>query len=347
MNIYTYNLGDLLQNSAYVELEDKAFNFREFFVTNDNGNFVHESDIKNFLNMLIKSSSDNYPYSNEEYRKLFRHSLWMIPGVKAGKALSKLLKTHEVFKNFEIVNVAGNGDTDEESADALEKVRKAIDNNDYTITLSCGKLTTGVTIPEWTAVFMLAGSFSTSAMSYLQTIFRVQSPCRTNGKFKQNCYVFDFAPDRTLKVVAESAAISARAGKTDDNDRRILGEFLNFCPIIAVDGSEMKKYDTNRLLQQLKRAYAERVVQNGFDDTNLYNDLLLKLDDLDIEKFNNLKGIVGSSKAQQKTKDIEINAQGFTDEEYEKIKQIERKPVRERTQEENNLLEEIIDTPHG
>ena len=340
MNIYTYNLGELLKNS-YVELEDKAFNFREFFRTNDDGNFVHEADIKNFLDLLIKPSNDNYPYSNEEYRKLFCHSLWMIPGVKAGKALSRLLKSHDVFKNFEIVNVAGNGDDDEESADALEKVRKAIDENEYTITLSCGKLTTGVTVPEWTAVFMLAGSFSTSAASYLQTIFRVQSPCNKSGKIKRNCYVFDFAPDRTLKIIAESAAISAKAGKTDDNDRVILGEFLNFCPIIAIDGSKMKEYDTNRLLQQLKRAYAERAVQNGFDDTNLYNDSLLRLGDLDIEKFNNLKGIVGSSKAQQKVKDIDINAQGFTDEEYEKIKRATKKSVNERTEEEKKLLEEI------
>ena len=340
MNIYTYNLGELLKNSAYIELEDKAFNFREFFRTKEDGNFFHEQDIKSFLDLLIKPGNDNYPYSKEEYRKLFRHSLWNIPGVREGRALSKLLKLHRVFKNFEIVNVAGDGDENEESADALEKVRKAIDNNDYTITLSCGKLTTGVTVPEWTAVFMLAGSFSTSAASYLQTIFRVQSPYKFGGKFKQNCYVFDFAPDRTLKVIAESAAISAKAGKTDDNDRQILGEFLNFCPIIAIKGSQMQEYDTNRLLQQLKRAYAERAAQNGFDDTILYNDELLRLDDLDIEKFNNLKGIVGASKAQKKTKEIDINAQGFTDEEYEKIKIATRKPKRELTDEEKSLLEE-------
>ena len=341
LNIFTYNLGEILRNSAYVELEDKAFNFREFFKTDDDEKFIHESDIKNFLDLLIKPSDDNYPYANKEYRELFRHSLWMIPGVKSGRALSKLLQNHSVFRYFKIVNVAGNGDADEESADALEKVRNAINDNDYTITLSCGKLTTGVTVPEWTAVFMLTGSFSTSASSYMQTIFRVQSPCKTNGKFKQNCYVFDFAPDRTLKVIAESAAISAKAGKTDDNDRKILDEFVNFCPIIAFNGSQMKEYDTSKLLQQLKRAYAERAVQNGFDDTNLYNDELLRLDDLDIAKFNELKEIVGTSKAQPKIKDIEINSQGFTDEEYEKIKIAERKHPRQRTPEEIVLLEEI------
>ena len=342
MNIFTYNLGDLLKNAAaYVELEDKAFNFREFFRTDDDENFVHEDDVKSFLNLLVKRGDDNYPYSNEEYRNIFRHSLWIIPGVKEGRALSKLLKNHDVFQHFKIVNVAGNGDADEESADALEKVKNAIAENDYTITLSCGKLTAGVTVPEWTAVFMLAGSFSTSAANYLQTIFRVQSPCNIDGKFKENCYVFDFAPDRTLKVIAESAAVSARAGKTDNNDRIILREFLNYCPIIAVQGSNMQPYDTGKFLRQLKRAYAERAVKNGFDDKNLYNDELLRLDELDIEKFNNLKKIVGASKAQQKIKSIDINSQGFTNEEYEKIRIAERKPARERTAEEIALLEEV------
>lgn len=223
-------------------------------------------------------------------------------------------------------------------------MRQAINgagNDGYTITLSCGKLTTGVTVPEWTAVFMLAGSFSTSAASYLQTIFRVQSPCNKDGKIKRCCYVFDFAPDRTLKMVAESAALSTKAGKANESDRRIMGEFLNYCPVIAVDGTVMKAYDTNRLLQQLKQAYAERAVQNGFDDANLYNDELLRLEALDIERFNRLKGIVGTSKAAPKAKDIDINSQGFTDEEYEELARIEKKPKRERTPEEEKRLQEM------
>ena len=361
MRIYTYDLGNLMKSTAYVELEDKAFNFREFFRTwtgdiqSDHsqmppdanvGDFVHQNDIVSFLNLITQENEDSdYPYSREEYRSLFRHALWMIPGVREGKALSKLLQNHPVFGSgaFEIVNVAGNGDKDEESDDALERVRNAIRSagkDGYTITLSCGKLTTGVTVPEWTAVFMLAGSFSTSAANYMQTIFRVQSPCNQNGKIKRSAYVFDFAPDRTLKMVAESVAISSRAGKTGDGDRQALGKFLNYCPVIAIDGTIMKQYDTNRLLQQLKRAYAERAVQNGFDDTNLYNDTLLKLNDLDIEKFNKLKGIIGSSKAQQKTREININDQGFTDEEYEQLDKIRKKNVRERTPEEQAVLEE-------
>ena len=361
LNIYTYDLGKIISDGRYVELEDKAFNFREFFrvwtgdLKSDRipvpngcnvGDFYHESDVWSFLNLITKNDTDsNYPYSNEDYRELFKHSLWMVPGVKEARALSKLMKKHPVFGSgaFDIVNVAGDGDEEEKSEDALKKVREAINKatNGYTITLSCGKLTTGVTVKEWTAVFMLSGSFSTSAANYLQTIFRVQSPCNIDGKVKKNCYVFDFAPDRTLKMVAESVALSTKAGKAKESDKKIMGEFLNYCPVISVDGTEMKKYDTNKLLQQLKRAYAERAVKNGFDDINLYNDELLKLEAVDIEKFNKLKGIVGSSKAAPKSKEIDLNNQGFTDEEHEEIKTIEKKKKKDRTPEEEERLKKL------
>lgn len=361
LKIYTYDLGKIISDRRYVELEDKAFNFHEFFRvwtgnlksdrtaipdSSNVGDFYHEADVWSFLNLITKEDGDSYyPYANEEYRQFFKHSLWMVPGVKEAKALSKLMKKHPVFGSgaFDIVNVAGDGDEEEKSEDALKKVHEAINNagDDYTITLSCGKLTTGVTVKEWTAVFMLAGSFSTSAANYLQTIFRVQSPCNINGKIKQCCYVFDFAPDRTLKMVAESVALSTKAGKAKESDKRIMGEFLNYCPVIAIDGTMMKNYDTNRLLQQLKRAYAERAVQNGFDDSNLYNDELLKLNDIDIEKFKNLKSIVGSSKAAQKVNEIDINNQGLNQEEYEEAERIQKKPKGQRTLEEEECLKQL------
>ena len=340
MNIYTYDLGKLINN--FVALEDKAFNFREFFRTGDDGSFVHNNDVLSFLNLITRSDDDSgYPFSTPEYRDLFRHSLWMVPGVSEAKALSKLLKDHPVFGFFKVVNVAGDGDEEEQREKALEKVRTAINSSDHTITLSCGKLTTGVTVPEWNAVFMLAGSYSTAASSYLQTIFRVQSPCNKDGMQKRNAFVFDFAPDRTLKMVAEAVTLSTKAGKTTESDRRILGDFLNFCPVISIEGTQMKEYSANKLLQQLKRAYAERAVQNGFDDTNLYNDELLKLSDVDLKEFEKLKGIIGSTKAQHKTKDIDINNQGFTEEEYEEIGRLEKKKPRELTPEEQARLEEL------
>ncbi len=361
LRIYTYELGDVLHNSSYITYEDKAFNFHEFFrtwtgdykvdyaqmpQTASIGDFVHEQDIWSFLNYMTKENKDSaYPYSKKEYRDLFKHSLWMVPGVKAAKALKELMSKHPVFGSgqFDIVNVAGSND--EESADALNSVRNAISKAEsmdtYTITLSCGKLTTGVTVKEWTAVFMLSGSFSTSAANYLQTIFRVQSPCNKDGKIKETAYVFDFAPDRTLKMVSEAVSISSKAGKTNDGDKKILGKFLNYCPVISIAGSKMQEYKADKLLQQLKKAYADKVVRNGFDDSNLYNDELFKLQEIDLEKFDKLKGIIGKSKAAPKQNDINVNDQGLTNEEYEEQEKLSKKPKRELTEEEKARLEEL------
>ena len=360
LRIYTYNLGDLLHNN-YLNFEDKAFNFSEFFRTwtgeyrldytnmpdtANIGDFVHEQDIISFLNLMTnKDEKNNYPFSSEEYRNLFKHSLWMVPGVKEAKALKNLMLKHKVFGNgqFDIINVAGNDD--EEAIDALNSVKNAIKKAEeldtYTITLSCGKLTTGVTVKEWTAVFMLSGSSSTSAANYLQTIFRVQSPCNKNGMIKDTAYVFDFAPDRTLKMVSEAVSVSNKAGKLKSDDKKILGKFLNYCPVISISGSQMKEYKADKLLQQLKKAYADKVVRNGFDDNKLYNDELLKLNDLDIEKFNNLKGIIGKSKAAEKSNDIPVNEQGLTNEEYEEQEKLKNKNKKELSEEDKARLEEL------
>ena len=148
--------------------------------------------------------------------------------------------------------------------EALKAVNSAIGSDPdetYTITLSCGRLTTGVSVKPWTGVFMLSGSYSTSAAQYMQTIFRVQTPYEKHGRMKEECYAFDFAPDRTLRVLAEAAKVSTKAGKQTDEDRKILGDFLNFCPIISIVGSQMKPYDVNKMMSQLKRAQIEKVVQ--------------------------------------------------------------------------------------
>ena len=342
LNIYTYDLGRLMNEYAD---EDIAFNFREFFRTNDNGEFVHKTHVENFLNLITKTDEASmYPFANKRYRDIFRHTLWMVPGVKSAKALSAMLRNHPVFGMFEIVNVAGEGDEEEANDEALRKVEKAIGKDPdqtRTITLSCGRLTTGVSVKPWTGVFMLSGSFNTAASAYMQTIFRVQTPATINGRVKEDCYVFDFAPDRTLKVLAETAKISRKAGKQTGSDRQQLGDFLNFCPIISIEGSQMKKLDENYMLQQLKRVYVERVVQHGFEDGYLYqDDELGKLTDIELQDFKELKGIIGQTKAMAKTNDVDINRQGLTNEEYEKIQQLEKKKKKELTQEEKDFLEE-------
>ena len=342
MNIYTYDLGRLLKE--FVD-EDVAFNFREFFRVDKDGGFIHERDVSAFLNLLTKEDEDScYPFANKEYRDIFRHTLWMVPGVKEAKALSALLQQHPVFQFFHIINVAGDGDEDEENRDALEMVNEAIGKDPdvtRTITLSCGRLTTGVSVPAWTAVFMLSGSYNTAASSYMQTIFRVQTPATINGRVKEQCYVFDFAPDRTLKVLAETAKISAKAGKTSQDDRKTMGDFLNFCPVISIEGSRMDKFDVPRMLEQLKKVYVERVVRNGFEDNSLYNDELLKLGDWELQEFDDLKKIIGQTKAMPKTNQVDINSQGLTNEEYEELEQLKKKSKKELTEEDKQRKEEL------
>ena len=348
MNIYTYDLGRLL--NEFVD-EDVAFNFREFFRVNDDGTFIHEKDVRAFLNLLTKEDKESYyPFANEEYRNIFRHSLWMVPGVPSARALSTMLQSHPVFQHFKIVNVAGDGDRDEENRDALLAVEEAIGPDPdatRTITLSCGRLTTGVSVKAWTAVFMLSGSYNTAASSYMQTIFRVQTPATINGRIKEQCYVFDFAPDRTLKVIAETAKVSAKAGKTSNDDRKTMGDFLNFCPIISVEGSRMSQFDVPHMLEQLKKVYIERVVNNGFEDKSLYNDELMKLNDLELTFFDDLKKIIGQTKAMPKTNQVDINNQGLTDEQYEELEDLENKSKKKGkdkqplTEEEKRRLEEL------
>jgi hypothetical protein len=361
LQIYTYDLNKVI--TGYFDAEENAFNFREFFRTwtgkmekdfkpipagQKVGDFVHEKDVWAFINLLCKQDNNsNYPFSTEEYRNYFRHSLWMVPGVKEAKALSELLSKHPVFGNkqfWHIVNVAGDGDEEVDSKNALSAVRKAFGKNPdetYTITISCSRLTTGVSVPEWTAVLMLSGSAKSDAKPYMQTIFRVQTPANINGRIKEYCCVFDFAPDRTLKMVADVSHLTPKTGSVDETERERMGEFLNFCPVIGIDGSKMAKYDVNILLQQLKKNYTERVVKNGFDDPHIYNDNLLKLDGLELTEFENLKKIIGASKQTKSQGDIDVNKQGLTNEQYEELKRIEKKPKKELTEEEKKRLEEL------
>lgn len=352
MHIYTYDLGEKLRKYATDEYDSKAFNFREFFRTwhrepgstrvlpeyAEEGKFVHESDVKAFLDMMTEESCDTgYPYSTKEYRDMFRHTLWIVPGVKEAKALSELLRNHPVFCYFGIANVAGKGDDYEQNNadDALQLVKDTIENNKHSITMSCGKLTTGVTVKEWSAVLMLAGSYSTAASQYMQTIFRVQSAGTIDGKQKTDCYVFDFAPDRTLKVMTEAVNLSRKPGKNQTKNRQLMADFLNFCPVIAISGSKTKKYSVESMMEQIKQIYAERAVNSGFEDNSIYNDELLKLGELDAENFNKLKKIIGSSKASTNAREVKVNGQGLTDEQLEAVQSdVPSNPPRKLTPEE-------------
>ena len=330
MHIYTYDLGRLMNRFAD---EDKVFNFREFFRTDERGAFVHDDYVGDFLDLLCRNDEDSlYPYANAEFRDIFRHTLWVLPGVKAAKALSKKLQAHRVFGAFTVVNVAGEGDADEESQDALKMVNKAIGKDPgatYTITLSCGRLTTGVSIRPWTGVFLLAGSSSTSAAGYMQTIFRVQTPFEYQGRVKENCYAFDFAPDRALRMLAEASKVSYKAGKQTAEDRHTLADFLHFCPVIALEGSRMQAFNVDNLLTQLKRVQIERVVNAGFEDGALYNDELLRLEDGDVADFNDLRAKIGTTKALKSVDKVKVSDNGLDGNKAQPPAAPDKKPTKE------------------
>lgn len=283
LNIFTYNLGNVFD---YRTREDEDyFNFNEFFSVSDGSNdipegeFVHRDDVWNFLNLLCDEGTDsNYPYSTEDYRFALSHTLWVVGGVPEALALSNLINKHKLHTEYgyQVVNVAGEGDPEDEikNSEALKKVNTAISENERTITLTCGRLTTGVTVREWTGVFMLAGSYNTRAATYLQTIFRCQSPSKKGVvPMKTECYAFDFAPDRTLVVIDEAIAKNIKGGTSEKQQRVLIDKFLNFCPVIAMDGSKEVMYDTTTFMSQVNRAYSDKIVSNGFKNRHLYTNL--------------------------------------------------------------------------
>ena len=123
---------------------------------------------------------------------------------------------------------------------------------------------------------------------------------------KENCYVFDFAPDRTLTVLAEVARVNTKPGKADSEQKDRLAEFLNFCSVISEPGSKMRRIDANRLMERVKKVYIDRVVRSGFEDNGLYNDELLKLSDIDVDEFNRIGNAIGRTKAQKATNNSKL-----------------------------------------
>lgn len=303
LNICTYNLGEVMTN--YSHDENDYFNFTEFFrVDADTDKFVHEDDVRAFLKLMTKDGENkelNYPFATSEYRDYFQHTLWSIPGVDAARCLSAILredKEDNYFRDYEIVNIAGKGDSDIErenednatrekkETEALAKVQNAIRTHEKTITLTCGRCTTGVSVPEWTAVLMLSGSYETKAARYLQTIFRCQTPFK--GKTKRECYAFDFAPDRTLTVIDNYLTEISRGSGSKNFGQKKAQEterFLKFCSFISIDGSKTVNFDTRSFMKQVNRAYSEEIMRGRT------RKLFDNLDNISDDEFKLLKEI--------------------------------------------------------
>ena len=305
--------------------------------------FVHEKAINRFLDKLVEESDTSlYPFSTDDFREHFRHTFWLLPGVKEAAALEQLLRKHEVFSEmFHIINAAGDGNIEDKNgsalADVLDNIRgnakKNITKKDYTITLSCGKLTTGVSVPEWTAVLCMKGSENTPAANYMQTIFRVQTHAVLEGRQKSDCYVFDFAPDRALTAVAETAKMAVYAqtekGKkqmklTKKKEEEHLAAFIKLCPVLSMDEGEMgKHFSASQIFEKLSNVYIERAVRSGYADNSLYNpDQLMNLSPEQEKALGDVHDLLGSMPNAWKPEKININKNGLGDSDAEQIKYI-------------------------
>lgn len=286
LNMFTYQMSDIVLDKVKRGINidgenvEYAFDLNEFFATNENGYFLHNSDIDRFLDAL--TTQKKFPFSTSELRDMLRHTFWMLNRVDSAKALARKLKQHPVFKDYEIVLAAGDGrlDDENESARAFDKVRKAIASHDHTITLSVGQLTTGITVPEWTAVLMLSNMKSPAL--YMQAAFRAQNPClfNTDGKFlrKENAYVFDFDPARTLTIFEEFAndlyTDTASGGGTTDDRKQRVRTLLNFFPVIGEDeDGEMIELDAERVLSIPRKIRSREVVRHGFMSDFLFQNI--------------------------------------------------------------------------
>ena len=329
--------------------ENKSFNFREFFRVDDKGELVYKADVRRFLDNITNPDSEtNYPFSTREYRDELRHTLWLMPGVREANAFEKLLKEHPVFgMDYKIVNVVRNDKSDnilDTSGDDLSKVRQAITDDPSqtkTITLTVRRLPTGVNVPEWTAVMFLSNT--SSSTNYLQAAFRAQTPfSHEKLGMKKRCYIFDFAPDRALTVMAETAQINSGVGKKNTHQQKqAMANLLNFLPILGKSDNGMEPFNVDRMLTQIKKVYAEKAVRSGFEDDSLYNDNLLTLTSDDAELFNKLNAIVGKTQKQKTPTKVTINVSDLTDEEYDQAEKAKKKRPHERSQEEKEAMEKL------
>lgn len=288
--MFTYQLSPMIYDTLQKGLDlsgedgtvDFAFDLNEFFATNDSGRFVHEEEIKKFLHAL--STQEKYPYSTPELRAELAHTLWILNRVASAKALAKLLKEDPVFREYEIVLAAGDGQLEEDDVEANDKafdrVKEAIAAHDKTITLSVGQLTVGVTIPEWSGVLMLCNLKSPS--SYMQAAFRAQNPCvltRDGKRFrKETAYVFDFDPARTLIIFDEfannlSPNTAAGHGTTEER-RENIKRLLNFFPVLGEDEQgTMVELDAAQVLSIPRRLKSMEVVRHGFMSNFLFRNI--------------------------------------------------------------------------
>ncbi|MGV1005149.1 MAG: restriction endonuclease [Candidatus Nanopelagicales bacterium] len=270
LRLLTYQMPDELVAIAR-QGEFDEFDLGEFFSATGRGDaaaFKHKNDVQKWLdiirgaysatqvdNLRLRAEKPPFPYSDVRLLPYLNHSFWFLPTVAACHAMANLLaeKQNVFFHDYRVLTVAGSGAG--VGLAALPPVRAAIGagHDTKTITLSCGKLTTGVTVPQWSAILMLRNL--NSPETYFQSAFRVQSPWSIRNPegddpnseeiLKPVCFVFDFAPTRALRQLAEyGIGLSPEAANPEDAVR----ELVEFLPVLAYDGSHMSQVDAGGIL---------------------------------------------------------------------------------------------------
>lgn len=285
LNLFTYQMSEIIKDelSQGIEIngetEEYAFDLNLFFETK-NGRFVHDSSVDRLLDAL--TTQEKFPFSTPALRDELKHTFWLLNRVESATLLAKKLERHPVFKDYKVVLAAGDGKLDDadETKKSYDRVVDAIAKYDKTITLSVGQLTIGITIPEWTAVLMLSNIKSPAL--YMQAAFRAQNPCLFhvgNSSYrKENAYVFDFDPARTLIIFEQFAndlTQDTAAGHGDiETRKKHIKELLNFFPVIGEDADgAMVELDAEKVLSIPRRIKSQEVVRRGFMSDFLFQNI--------------------------------------------------------------------------
>lgn len=331
MVMLTYQLpGSISEIASRGEFDE--FDLNEFFRAEDD-RFLHEEYVQKWLDLIRGAYTENIvtelklgkekppmPFSDSRLLSYLQHTYWFLPSVAACRAMSALLRkrSNRFFDDYKVIVAAGNEAG--MGAQAVEPVYNAMEDpqRTKTITLSCGKLSTGVTVKPWTGILMLRNT--TSPETYFQAAFRVQSPWTAKDEhgeeiiLKPFCYVFDFAPNRALRQVQE---YSCQLNVHESNPERKVEDFIKFLPILAFDGSSMKEIDAAGVLDMAMSGTTATLLARRWESAVLVNvdnatlQRLMNSPDamkalMNIEGFRNLNSdietIINKSEHVKKTK---------------------------------------------
>jgi len=316
MVLLTYQLPDAIREIA-MQGEYNEFDLNEFFRAEGAdvmARFKYEDEVQKWLdlirgafqattvdNLKLGASKPPMPFSDVRLLNVLSHTFWFLPSVAACHAMNNLLtqKQNKFYHDYK-VNVAA-GSAAGIGVNALYPVQESMDDplKSKTITLSCGKLTTGVTVKPWTGIFMLRNS--SSPETYFQAAFRVQSPWTIKNPdgehpneeqiIKEECYIFDFAPDRALRQIAD---YGCRLNVNENNPETKVAEFISFLPVLAYDGSSMKQIDAAGILDMAMSGTTATLLARRWESA-----LLVNVDN------ETLKNLMASEKAMQALMNIE------------------------------------------